>query len=214
MGGSRVPSADSTNNRLDIEVIGNKADAAVQAKGNTASVVAYLKGILDLLYGTTGIAAFPSSAAPANGVSLAEVLRQVYDQTGIGSMFWLKKTLVSSAITQAGVDVTGASAGGEIAIEDVILKTDATGLAAGTDLTLGTDNANGIAVFMTTAIAGLGANKTVDWTNASVSKHRTVLESGKKVVAKMTDADGTGAGTVDVYILCRRLAAAASLAAA
>jgi hypothetical protein len=110
--------------------------------------------------------------------------------------------------------VTLASVGGELSIEDVILKTDSTGLAAGTNLTLSSNNTNGIAIFMTTAISGLGANKTVDWTNASVSKHRTVLEVGKKVTAKMTVADGTGAGTVDVYLLCRRLARGAHVLAA
>lgn len=46
---SRVPSADSSNNRLDVEVIGNKADAVVYAVSLVASVIAYLKGLFALL---------------------------------------------------------------------------------------------------------------------------------------------------------------------
>ena len=292
MGGSRVPAADSAENRLDQEVVGNKEDAAVATVGTTKSLVAMTKGILnavtgasaagavgavadtavqvkgtaatdtgvamlkgildalngaaglttwpasaapgnavsiaealrqvyddvvlakDALFGTAGIATFPASAAPANAVSMAEVLRQVYDQTGIGSEFWLKKTLVCSAILQAGVDLTGVSAGGELAIEDVVVKTDATGLAAMTNFELETNNAKGLPDFFVTAASGLGASKTIDLANASVTKIRTVLESGAKVVARASAADGTGAGTIDVYVKFRRLAAAATIAAA
>jgi hypothetical protein len=89
-----------------------------------------------------------------------------------------------------------------------------TGLAAGTNFTLESNNANGVAIFMSTAVSGLGANKTIDHANASVSKHRTVLEVGKKVIAKMTAADGTGAGTVDVYLMFTRLARGANVLAA
>jgi hypothetical protein len=35
--------------------------------------------ITDALHGSTGIASFPAAAAPANGVSIAEVLRAAYD---------------------------------------------------------------------------------------------------------------------------------------
>lgn len=134
--------------------------------------------------------------------------------TGVGTEFWVKKTLTSSAITQAGVDVTGASSGGALTIADVVLQTDATGLAAGTNLTLETNNTNGVAVFFSTAVSGLGANKTINIDTASVTKIRTVLESGKKITAKMTAADGTGAGTVDVYLKFQRHSSGATVAAA
>jgi hypothetical protein len=136
------------------------------------------------------------------------------DEKEVGTLCVVKKTLTSSAILQTGVDVTLASVGGELELVDVVLKTNGTGLAAGTNLTLETNNANGIGIFMTTAVSGLGANKTIDHANASVSKHRTVLEVGKKVTAKMTVADGTGAGTVDVYLMFTRLARGANVLAA
>lgn len=36
--------------------------------------------ITDALHGSTGIASYPAAAAPANGVSMAEVLRAAYDR--------------------------------------------------------------------------------------------------------------------------------------
>jgi len=41
--------------------------------------------VTDALYGATGIATFPASAAPANNVSLAEVLRDVWDSLRNGT---------------------------------------------------------------------------------------------------------------------------------
>lgn len=148
--------------------------------------------------------------ADGNVLERLEYLQQGFSA---GRQFWIKKTLTSSAIVTAGVDVTGV-ASGEIAIEDVIVKTDGTGLAAMTNFTLTTDNAKGLATFFSTAASGLGANKTIDLAGASVTKIKTVVEDGKKVIAKATAADGTGAGTIDVYLLCRRLAMGNTLAAA
>ncbi len=183
----RVQDADATTNQYDRDPIGNKTDAAVVAVGTTKSIIAYVKGILSQVLVLLSLA---------------------------GTTFTIKKTLVSSAIVQAGVDVTGASSVGALTITDIVLQTNGTGLAAGTNLTLETDNANGIAVFFSTAVSGLGANKTINLDTASVTKIRTVLESGKKIIAKMTAADGTGAGTVDVYLTFRRHANGATIAAA
>ena len=146
--------------------------------------------------------------------SALERLEAIQQGLRLGDEFWVKKTLTSSAILQAGVDVTGVSSGGELAIEDVIVKTDGTGLAAMTNFELETNNVNGLADFFVTVASGLGANKTIDLSGASVTKIKTVLESGKKVIAKASAADGTGAGTIDVYIKFRRLAQGATIAAA
>jgi hypothetical protein len=166
------------------------------------------------LYGATGIASFPAAAAPGDGVSLAEVVRKIYDQTAVGNTFLVKKTLVSSAVVQAGVDITGVSSGGELAIEDIVVKTNGTGLATGTNFVICSDNANGLANIFVETVANLGANKTMDLTGASVTKIRTVLETGKKLIAKSTVADCDGAGTIDIYIKFRALTAGATIAAA
>jgi hypothetical protein len=134
-------------------------------------------------------------------------------RTMAGTTFIIKKALTSSDVLQVGVDVTGVSSVGEILIEDFILQNDGTGLAAGTNFTMNTDNVNGSVVFCSNAVSGLGADTIIDKKVATVGKS-VVLESGKKVVAKCTVADCTGGGVINVYLLCRRLANNATLAAA
>lgn len=78
--GHDVPTADSTDNAQLSDVVGNKADAAVAGDPEAdESIVAILKQLVNILMGTAGIVAWPAAAAPANGVSLAEALRQIYD---------------------------------------------------------------------------------------------------------------------------------------
>lgn len=77
---SRVPDADSTENRLMPEAIGNKADTTVQVVSATSSQMRYLKGLLDGMSGASGIAAWAAGAAPANGVSMSEAIRYIAEQ--------------------------------------------------------------------------------------------------------------------------------------
>ena len=166
------------------------------------------------------VQALPDAAAPAENVSLVAMIRHIYnivfgttESTGIGTYFWLKKTVTSSAILLASaVDITGVSSSGELAIEDVVVKTDATGLAGGTNFELKSNNAKGLANIFVETVANLGANKTVDLTGASVAKIRSVIETGKKLQVQSTVADCTGAGTIDIYVKLRRLTAAATIA--
>ena len=60
------------------------ASAATGDPGTTVSVVGYLKQIVNVLIGTAGVTTFPAEAAPANAVSLAEVIRAIHtDVTGL-----------------------------------------------------------------------------------------------------------------------------------
>lgn len=191
---------------------------AAAAPGNNVSIAEVLRDAWDALRNGTG------GTEPGTNKSILDAIG--YDgaseiassaamlRTGVGSTFVVKKTLTSSAITQAGVDVTAVSTVGDIQIIDVTIQADATGLAAGTSFTLECNNTKGSAVFLSTAVSGLGANTLMDLDSASVVSKTVVLESGKKVVAKCTVADCTGTGTVDVYLVCRRLNNGASLAAA
>lgn len=134
-----------------------------------------------------------------------------------GSEFWfVKKGVVSSTILTTGLALSAASIGGEIAIEDVILKTNSVGLAGATLINLQTNNANGVLVFFSTSIASLGANLTVNSAQATVAattNAQTVLELGKVLTIAATVGNGTGAGTVDVYVKCKRLSPGAELTA-
>jgi hypothetical protein len=59
-------------------VLGALDDAAADGDPTNAdTVVQYLKQIINILVGTAGIVAFPEAADPANGVSLAEVIRRI-----------------------------------------------------------------------------------------------------------------------------------------
>ena len=81
----RVPNADETRNILEHHVIGNKTDTAVTAASATASIIAYLKGMIGQQSGAAGLPAFPSGVAAANDVSLAEVLRFVQENVIVGA---------------------------------------------------------------------------------------------------------------------------------
>lgn len=73
--------ADSTNNATIADAVGNKSDATIQAISTTKSLMAYMKGAINALVASGGVAAFPSSAAPANAVSIAAAIREIYDQS-------------------------------------------------------------------------------------------------------------------------------------
>jgi hypothetical protein len=185
------------------------------APGNAVSIAEAIRYISDALAGTVGLASFPAAAAPANDVSLAEVIRQIYDQTGMGSVLVVEKTINQAAIVAAGVALTGASSGGALVLEDVIIQeagaVDSTGHAAVVELY--SDNVAGNGSFATFAQAKLPANGGCDFANAT-TKRKFVLESTKAVSVKATTEDVTSAGTITFYLIFRRAAAAATVAAA
>lgn len=200
--------ADNANNAFaSTSVVANEDGSVLErleqiqkaVNKGTGTAVAANKSLADAI-GFDGSAAVTATAG---------MLR-----TMAGSVFVVKKTLTSSAVVQAGVDVTAVSTVGDIQIIDVLLQCDGTGLAAGTNFTLECNNTKGSAVFLSTAVSGLGAGAVMDLDSASTTSKTVVLESGKKIVAKSTVADCTGAGTVDVYLICRRLADNATLTAA
>lgn len=118
--------------------------------------------------------------------------------------FILKYTITSSDITTAAKNLTVPANAGDLLIKNVIVKSDSTGLAGGTNFQLLTNNAKGQANFFVTSVASLGANQTVDFSTATVTHEQTVLESGKVIQYSNTAAVGTGAGTIDIYLVLQR----------
>ena len=55
--------------------------AAAGDPSSTESVMQYVKQIVNILAGAAGITTMPAAAAPANAVSLAEMIRAIYDDT-------------------------------------------------------------------------------------------------------------------------------------
>ena len=210
--------------------LGDGATTVTADLGTVKTAVAKIDGATLAVSPTAGsLARFIASGGTALGTSLA-ASKSLVDALGsdgttlsygsgsvlgaIGTTFWIKKTVTSSNITFASpVDITAVSSGGELAIEQVILKTNSVGLATGTNFQLLSNNANGLANILVETIGNLGGNKTITLDNASVTKIKTVLETGKKLQVQNTVADGTGAGTVDIYVQFRRLSAGATIAA-
>lgn len=75
-------------------------------------------------------------------------------------------------------------------MDSVVVTTDTTGLASGTNFQL---KADGV-LFFSTAISGLGANSVKDIKNASVTGSTVVVPAGTKyITVSNTVAAGTGA---------------------
>lgn len=163
--------------------------------------------------GRGDIVVCPESLITQAGITALASDAMVYSPgsaNGIGSVVLLKKTIVSSTITTAAQDLSTTSLG-EFLVENVILKTNATGLAGATNFRVLSNNAVGALPILEEAVANLGASATVDIYTASVVKQRTVLESGKKLQYLGTASAGTGAGTITVYVQLIRKTAGATI---
>jgi len=126
--------------------------------------------------------------------------------------FVIKKEIVASTILTTATDLTIPSSG-EVELVNIILKTDSVGLAAGTNIEIECDNANGLADIMVETVANLGANKTVNLADASVTGVETVIENGKKLTIKSTVAACTGAGVLTAYFVFKRMESGANISA-
>lgn len=158
-----------------------------------------------------------SSLVDAIGYDGAAVITPAAGQlhTAAGMPFIVKKELTSSAVVTGGVDVTGTASGGDIYIEEIMMVTDGTGLAAGTLFTIEKDGGDGLLTFFSDAVGNLGGNITRELSDGSTTAStEEILQSGQKLVAKCTATNCTGGGTITLYMKCRRAADGADLAAA
>lgn len=104
-----------TDNAALASVLGALNDAASADDPTTAdTAMQYIKQLINILIGAAGIATLRAAAAPANAVSLSEMIRSIYDDTNeiqtddIPSL--LPTALVGGRI-DATVDATGMEAG-------------------------------------------------------------------------------------------------------
>lgn len=134
---------------------------------------------------------------------------------GLGTVFSIVKSVTQSNIVAAGIDLTLASSG-LLELIAAYVENGATAFdsaAHGATAALYTNNVSGNVSFMTAAQALLTANCIVSGRNAT-SWIGVVLESGKKVSIKATGENFTSAGVANIYLIFRRLAAGANVAAA
>ena len=113
----------------------------------------------------------------------------------------VQKDIVSSTITTSDVAVFQTIGNGLI-IDDVIVTTDATGLAGSTALVLKADGRT----FFQTAVSGLGATAVKDIKNASVTGSKVSVPAGTKNITVAGTVDvGTGAGIATITLVCRKV---------
>lgn len=110
------------------------------------------------------------------------------------------RDIVSSTITTSDQNAFLVLGNG-IVIEDVLVRTDGTGLAGATNFVLKA----GSVTFYSTAVSGLGANVAVDLDRASVTKSRIAVPGGAYITFAGTVGAGTGAGVATVHIRYRCL---------
>ena len=180
-----VATADAATNAVMSDVIGNKTDAAVEAVTTDKTLMAYQKGVNNVLAGTVGIATWAGAAAPAANVSISEVLEKVHDDV---------------VVVDAFHDVGVADAATNVVMSDVIgNKTDAIIQAAAADKSVtayakGTvDALTGTAGIATWAAATAPANA------VSISEAvRYSVEKQLPRIVEKTDG-GLGGATVNLF---------------
>lgn len=97
-----VATVDGTANTYERDVIGNKTDATIQAVTTTVSLMAYTKGLTNALVGGPGIASWAAAAAPANAVSMSEVLRAIFNLSPGGISKSVASITTANLFTVAG----------------------------------------------------------------------------------------------------------------
>lgn len=105
-----------TDNAALASVLGALNDvAAAGDPTNADTAMQYLKQLINILIGTTGVTTFPASAAPGNNVSLAEMLRAIYDDTDvIGTP---AAASIAADIANVGTDAAAAATPSEVNTE-------------------------------------------------------------------------------------------------
>ncbi|MDY6834985.1 MAG: hypothetical protein SVY53_09335, partial [Chloroflexota bacterium] len=91
------------------------------------TLMQYMKQLINILIGTPGIGAFPAEAAPANGVSLAEVIRAIHaDVTGLNgdAMRGTDSAALASVCTEARLSELDAGTAGKAANQIDEIRTD------------------------------------------------------------------------------------------
>lgn len=119
------------------------------------------------------------------------------------------KSFLSSTVLSTGV--LGFTAAGSLLCSDIILETDATGLATGTSFTVTTNDAFGVAVVCSQLVAGLNGNKTVKCSGATVPMVPFVILDTETLTLKCVAGSCDGTGHIRVTPNCMRLTASAGM---
>lgn len=116
----------------------------------TGRQAANIQTLIDQFSGTTGLTTFPASAIPANSVSLAEVLREMYDQME-------KSIKTATAVIANGTTTLFTVTGGPIIIDFIGAVCVTANDGTATTLKYSCDGTDGSAVDISAASASLAS---------------------------------------------------------
>ena len=218
-----IATEDSTDNFIGVDNNDNNSATTNVAANEDGTVLERLEKIQEAVSkGAGSPVGAASSLVDAIGYDGAAKIADAAGQLGsaIGTCFYTTSAVTSNAIPnniQTGGNFTGASSGGNLVVEEIIVQTDFTGWAAPTNIEITTDNVNGLtgpdAPLLLEGIASFGANKTMVASKDGTTKILPfVLESGKKLFIHGDDNSGTGGGIGNIYVKWRRLADGATIA--
>lgn len=168
--------------------------------------------VYDVLTGSAGIATYPAAAAPANAISIAEVLRELYDQQE-------KVVSTAAAVIASGTATIFTIAGGPIEVLNLMSVCVTLNDATATTLKYTADPTDGAATDLSAASASLAdaaagtiCNITGTLANATVvtAAGTAIAQAGGVVVPvgviQTFTAVGATTGTWTHHLLYRPLA--------
>ena len=133
----------------------------------TGTSLAANESLADVLYSTNGISTFPAAAAPGNGVSIAEVLRQVYDQTVATEAGKFQFATTTEDLNQvAGTYDLLTGTGQDVMLESFVIQMpDAAAAGAVTSISIVTDDSTAATIISVAegAVGNLTAQAQLSW---------------------------------------------------
>lgn len=221
--------ADNANNAFASTSIAANEDGSVLERleqlqeavnRGTGTSLAANESLVDVLYAANGIATFPAAAAPANGVSIAEVLRQVYDQT-LGSWRLARSDWDFTVDTGAAAAYTVFTVTGVVLMQ--IFGVCATSITAGGATTIELGVSGNTAVFIAQIVDGrdllvneiwLDATPTTTVENVNMEANRGFIVTNGQDVSFLIGAGGLTAGKIDFYCLWKPMSSDGNVVAA
>ena len=122
-----------------------------------------------------------------------------YGQTNITEVTGISSDIPISSAPQNVLTFSAA-----VEILNLVMMTDPTGLAGGTNFEVLTDDPSGAALIMSEAESNLGANKTIDG-NTALSFQKMIIRATYHLQIGSTGAASTGSGAWKLYVYYRPL---------
>lgn len=164
-----------TDNAALASVLGALADAAAAGDPTSAdTVMQYVKQLVNVLVGTTGITTFPAEASPANNVSLAEVIRAIHSDTNS-----LNDTKVPDTISLANINSEVDTAISDVNLDHLVgTSTGIPAIPSGTYIDQMMDDGTATFDRTTDSLQAIRDRGDAAWTTGAAGSGLTALASG------------------------------------